>query len=169
MAQWVSRAWCFTINAPVGASKDDAMAFLTPLLESIGGLHHTNLAMQIECGKSGTYHIQGVIEFDTKRRFKEVKQLLHSTAHLEKCRDLIASIKYCTKDDNQVSEPYVSCKDPWDIELEWDKHYCPAGWCNYCRGPMPPRISMLPYQVINPEEFEDSALITEDLLEHIMY
>lgn len=173
MAQWISRAWCFTVNAPKGSSKDDAMAFLKPVIETIKSLDHCNLALQIECGDSGTYHIQGVIELKQKTRMKELKALIHPTAHLEKCRDITASIKYCTKEDTAVGDRVLSGKweADWRDWVDWKAYEKfvsngPACWgCSdkfpYCHGCIEHRASGWAFEddkIESPQNREDNIL-----------
>ena len=143
--QWISDKWCFTINAPAGMTKQNALDFLEPICEHIKEIECKCCVFQIECGKNGTYHIQGVIELHKKNTFKQTKELLHPTAHIEKCRDLTASIKYCTKDETRFGSQYIHIADgeyeTYDEQAEWSKFMArnPGCWgCNdmwpYCHA-----------------------------------
>lgn len=83
------RAWCFTINN----FTDQDVA----LVKSLEG----DCVCGIEKGKNGTPHLQGVIRFANARTFSAVKKLL-STAHIEQCKNWLASRNYCSKDGEMI-------------------------------------------------------------------
>jgi len=62
---------------------------------------------QIEKGKEGTPHIQGLLKTDSVR-FSAVKKLL-PRAHIEKAKNALALAKYVTKEDTRVA-PLLSSK-----------------------------------------------------------
>jgi hypothetical protein len=76
-----------------------------------------------EVGESGTPHRQGTIQFKNPRAEKGVRELLKG-AHVEICKDLQASIKYCKKDGKFVERgtaPLTS-KAAGDAEKDrWEK------------------------------------------------
>ncbi len=92
-----SRSWCFTINNH------------TP--EILSHLSHPEnwfciikkLAFQEELGENKTLHLQGVVVFANQVGFDRVKQFLPS-AHIEKCKSVAASVRYCTKEQTRVGK-----------------------------------------------------------------
>lgn len=66
------------------------------------------LVYQLERGESGTDHLQGYVEFTTRRTLTAAKRLLDQpTAHLERRRGSRAqAIDYCTKEDTRVAGPW---------------------------------------------------------------
>lgn len=79
---------------------------------------------QAESGENKTEHFQGVIQFSNQRDFNSVKQLLGNNPHIEKCKNLKASIAYCSKQETRIRGPWacgfpMPPKDPLDgIELK---------------------------------------------------
>lgn len=97
------RNWCFTINNPD-----------VPDIEELYGLKKCakRAVFQLEKGDQGTEHIQGVIQLKNGKTFSAMKKCL-TRAHLEVCRDLQASFKYCMKEEGRIDEPVI-----WgDIEV----------------------------------------------------
>lgn len=75
---------------------------------------------QTEMGENETIHFQGVLSAKNAIRFDTVKNVLER-AHLEVCKDLNKSIKYCSKKDTRVDGPWSNrnsdifkIKDPLD-------------------------------------------------------
>lgn len=64
------------------------------------------IVFQKEVGEKDTPHLQGTIGFHNPKRFSWVKQLFHDN-HVEITRDVQRSIKYCTKDEGSVGEPFI--------------------------------------------------------------
>lgn len=139
MAQWISDKWCFTVNAPAKADKKNALEFLDPICEGLKKIPCRSCAFQIEIGETGTYHIQGVICFERKYLFKQVKELIHPTAHIEKCRDLIASVKYCTKEDTRFGNQFIKMPENKVIDevREWEKFLANNPGCWGCNDKWP--------------------------------
>lgn len=82
-----SRNWVFTLNN-----------FDTNDIELLKNIQGCKLIFQSEVGKSGTPHLQGAISFNNATHFSSMKKLLPK-AHIEKCKNWKASIKYCSKND----------------------------------------------------------------------
>jgi len=81
-----SKYWCFTVNNPPGLLDPSLMDGVTYCVYSE------------EVGDSGTYHLQGYVEFRTKRRLNAVREVLGGTAHVEPRRGTQEeAILYATK------------------------------------------------------------------------
>lgn len=89
-----SRGWCFTIN---NYDEKD--------IQSIQQIEGCNYLFQEEKGEKGTPHLQGMLYFENPRTFKSIKKML-PTAHIEKMKNKIASIKYCSKSDTRCGNIY---------------------------------------------------------------
>ncbi len=94
-----ARIWCFTINNP--DEKDESHLSHQNFLNGVKSLH-----WQIEEGKNRTPHIQGVIQFKSQINFKNVKNKLPN-AHIEICKNFIASKHYCQKEEGRISGPFI--------------------------------------------------------------
>jgi len=90
-----SRAWCFTLNNFMESEtiklQDDKYQYL----------------FQEEIGENGTPHLQGVIRFKEPVRFTAVKKI-NGRAHWEKCKNWIASLKYCSKKETATGKRYTN-------------------------------------------------------------
>nr|WAE42381.1 MAG: replication associated protein [Cressdnaviricota sp.] len=95
-----SRNWCFTSNNP-------SIDYEKYILQ----LPSRYTVFQKEVGESGTPHFQGTICFQQARHFKSIKEDLPG-CHLEPCKDLQASIKYCMKDEGRLDGPWESGERP---------------------------------------------------------
>ena len=83
-----AKHWVFTLN---NYSKDDL-----GLLSSISSINR--YVFQQEVGENGTPHLQGYVEFKTKKRpVSEIK--FSQAAHWETTRNVKAAIAYCYKSD----------------------------------------------------------------------
>lgn len=92
------RSWCFTINNP-NVKDIEHLYKLKPKCK--------RAAFQLEKGEEyGTEHVQGVIQLKHGITFSSLKKKL-PRAHLEICRDLQASFKYCTKEEGRIDEPII--------------------------------------------------------------
>lgn len=95
------RTFVFTMNNP--AQKGwDVQRTRKRLLEQGA----KTFVFQEEIGESGTHHYQGVVSFENPRSFKAIVKTFTDDsgkplAHWEKCRNLTASIRYCTKLDTR--------------------------------------------------------------------
>lgn len=91
------RNWCFTLNNYVEEDIEH--------IKSIG----KDYVFQEETGANGTKHLQGLIIFKSAKTFSAVHKLL-CRAHIEVCRDVTASIAYCSKQDTRTGNIYVSAQ-----------------------------------------------------------
>jgi len=110
-----SRHWCFTINNY--SDKD---------IEFLKSLSKCKVTFQEETGNSGTKHLQGIISFENARTFVTMKNLLPS-AHLEPTKNLVASIKYCSKSETKSGEHFsthtiANKKGSYEEFYERNKH-----------------------------------------------
>ena len=90
-----SKHWVFTLN-------NHTLENVNEILESSS---IKRLSCQEEIGESGTPHLQGYLEFVTKKRpisvFKNFK------AHWEKCKNIKAAIAYTQKEDTRSGKQYL--------------------------------------------------------------
>lgn len=93
-----SRNWFFTLN---NYTADD----IKSITEVKGNDYE--FVFQEEKGESGTPHLQGVLMFKNARSFSSVKKLLRR-AHLERVKNRLASIRYCTKTETRIGEVYTN-------------------------------------------------------------
>ena len=90
-----SKLWCFTICNPM---PDDYKIF-------IASKDILRYAFQLEVGQLGTPHLQGFCEFN--------KQCIPSYViginrfHWEKCKNVSAAVKYCTKQPGRLAGPWL--------------------------------------------------------------
>jgi len=89
-----ARVWVFTLN---NYTPEDEM-LLTNLPQSEVQL----LVIGRERGVCGTPHLQGTIGFTTLKSFKYVAKIFDGRAHVEKCKNIIKSLKYCRKDGDML-------------------------------------------------------------------
>lgn len=94
------RNWCFTLNNPEPTDK-----------EKILGLDVKFVKFQLERGKNGTPHYQGLLICKNQVRFASVKKLL-PTAHIEPMRTLKGSLAYVEKDETRVEGPWEAGDPP---------------------------------------------------------
>ena len=87
--------WCFTLNNP---EKNP---------EFIEGVHQY-LVYQLEQGENGTPHLQGTVQFKSKKALKGAKATISERAHMEPMRasDPKASIDYCKKEEGRLDGPW---------------------------------------------------------------
>ncbi len=90
-----ARAWCFTYNNP----DDGGGAHLAHHFEVVED--SCRFVMQEEVGESGTPHIQGVAHFKNARTLAGIKRI-NPVIHWEPCKNLRASVRYCTKSESRV-------------------------------------------------------------------
>ena len=109
----------FTVNNPT--DKD-----IMRLMSINKDLYH--VLYEHEVGKKGTPHLQGMIWSAEGRRIRRdrLSKCVLPRAHLEPCKDFLASIAYCTKDLNKI---YCNIANPQlltDIaKFAREKHDCP--------------------------------------------
>lgn len=87
-----TRAWFMTWNN----HPTDFLTILQPLEDEC-----EKCAYQEETGENGTPHIQGCFYFKNARHFSAMKQI-HRGIHWEKCKDILAGLAYCTKEDTRT-------------------------------------------------------------------
>lgn len=109
-----SRHFMITINNP---TKEDINLFTSTF---------NKYTYQLEQGKEGTEHLQGVGSFNNPRHFSAVKKML-PRAHIEKCKCIKKAIEYCSKADTRIKGPWSShkiiLKDYFDFTLikDWQQ------------------------------------------------
>lgn len=91
-----SKYWCFTLNNP----KSEEVESLKCKLGIING-PCSYIIWQYEKGDSGTEHLQGYLEYKTRKRFNSVKRDIGDRAHIERRMDKrgnARAIQYCKKE-----------------------------------------------------------------------
>lgn len=100
-----TKYWCFTDN---NYPEDMNYGFLTE--------HVEYCVYQLEKGEENErLHMQGTVIFKRYLRFNDVKRIFTTNPHIEMCRSISASIKYCTKEETRVSGPFFIGVKP-DLE-----------------------------------------------------
>ncbi len=89
-----AKHWCFTLN---NYTKEN-------ILEICSNSSIKRYVFQEEIGESGTPHLQGYLEFKTKKRPLGVFKLFK--AHWEKCRKVKEAIIYCQKEDTRSGDVF---------------------------------------------------------------
>lgn len=89
-----TRAYCITINN----FTDNDTEYIVDNVDKY--------IYQIEKGENGTIHLQGLLYYNNAISFNSLKKKLPTT-HIEKCKDLKASVKYCSKSDTRISGPFI--------------------------------------------------------------
>ncbi len=95
-----SRSWCFTWN---NYTVENLSHLSQP---NFCNLKIKKMIFQEEIGKKNTKHLQGFIQFENQIDFNVLKEILPQ-CHLEKCKSVAASIKYCSKEDTRAGTRYV--------------------------------------------------------------
>lgn len=83
--------WCFTLNNYT--SEDVAR-----LSELVGNNDVRYIVFGREVGENGTPHLQGFVQFSTRKRPSQVSPIISRRAHCEISRNVNASRDYCKKD-----------------------------------------------------------------------
>lgn len=107
-----SRAFCFTFN---NYNETD----VTQLLETLDETAEKYI-FQEETGKEGTPHLQGVIRFKYQRSFESIKKI-NNKIHWEICRNWIASVKYCSKEETRTGQIWSKNVEKPVTEEIWDE------------------------------------------------
>ncbi len=95
-----SRSWCFTLN---NYTEEDVVSLSHNKWDD---MKINKLVFQEEIGKNKTKHLQGVVKFRNQVSFSNLKEF-HKGIHWSKCRNIKASIKYCSKVDTRNGELYT--------------------------------------------------------------
>lgn len=90
-----SRGWTFTLN---NYTIDD--------IKMIQAMPCDYL-FQEETGESGTKHLQGMLYYNNAVSFNSIRNAI-PRAHIEKMKNKIASIKYCSKEDTRSGQMYTN-------------------------------------------------------------
>lgn len=89
-----AKNWCFTLNNPldeIDLTQDDNILYAI---------------YQLELSESGTYHYQGYIMLEKKKRLSYLQDLIPG-AHFEVSRGTPEQARaYCSKEDTRVAPPY---------------------------------------------------------------
>lgn len=90
-----ARNWFFTLNNYEQKDIDHIISL------------DCNYVFQEEQGESGTKHLQGVLMYKNARSFTSIKKIL-PRAHIEVCKDVKSSIRYCCKSETRVGNIFSS-------------------------------------------------------------
>ncbi len=93
-----ARSWCFTWNNHTLENWHTC----TSLFEI---MKINKMICQEEKGKNDTKHIQGFIQFSNAISFTTLKKI-DEKIHWEVCRNIPASINYCSKEDTRCGEMF---------------------------------------------------------------
>ncbi len=107
-----ARAWCYTWNNHT----EENWHTNTHLFEQF---KIKKLICQEEKGKNGTQHIQGFIQFENAIQFETLKKI-DKKIHWEVCRNIPASINYCSKKDTRDGRTYSFGIKKKKIKYEFD-------------------------------------------------
>ncbi len=94
-----NRNWCFTLN---NYKEND----ITQLHVEKENVSCKQFCFQEEKGENNIPHLQGVISYKEGKTFNVMKKLLPK-AHWEICRNLKASLSYCSKERTRVGNIYT--------------------------------------------------------------
>lgn len=107
--------WCFTVNNYNFEQIEQ--------IERIFSFESDWYIFQEETGELGTPHLQGIIKFNKRKRFSEVKKII-TEAHWEPTRSVSKSIAYCSKEETRTGQQFTkNIELPEIIDVEE-----PYGW-----------------------------------------
>lgn len=123
-----SRNWCFTLN---NYTETDITQ-----LHTVFDILKSEYIFQEEKGENGTPHLQGFFKLKNAKSFSAVKKSIGIIKiHLEKCKNVKASIKYCQKEDTKNGKLYTNMNLEeekmdsfqlfWAVKMEMEKLPCP--------------------------------------------
>ncbi len=95
-----ARSWCFTLN---NYTTNDVVSLSHNKWDD---MEITKYVFQEEIGENGTKHLQGIIQFKNQISFTSLKEF-HNKIRWSKCKNLKASIKYCSKEDTRNGKIYT--------------------------------------------------------------
>ena len=112
------RNWCFTLN---NYTESD----ITQILMEKHSKNCKQFCFQEEKGENEIPHLQGVIAYTNARSFSRMKKFL-PRAHWGVCKDLKASLIYCSKEPTRVGRTFThnyKVVKMWTDEefAEWEK------------------------------------------------
>lgn len=106
-----ARAWCFTLN---NYSDEEVSTNYTQLSK-----YCVKFVFQEETGEQGTPHLQGVAYFKEAKTITAVKKIMKcERVHLEKCKNINASINYCSKTETRTGKIYQMGIEDEESEIE---------------------------------------------------
>lgn len=91
-----SRNWCFTLNN-----------YLESDVQRLKSEDYQYVFQEEKGEGEGTPHLQGLIKIKDKKSLKQMK-VVNDKAHWEVCRNVAASINYCTKEETRCGEIYTN-------------------------------------------------------------
>ncbi len=113
-----SRSWCFTLNNYTQLEINNIITQFTPAFLYM---------FQEEIGKNKTPHLQGVVKWKYATSFQKMKKI-NKRFHIEKCRDIKASVLYCSKKETRSGKQWSQrCEKYIDLTLQ-EKHENFINW-----------------------------------------
>lgn len=94
---WKSKNWFFTWNNYISEGDESVKKLL--------GMDHL-VAYVVQEEDSGTKHLQGVLSFSKRKRFKHLK-FDWPEVHWEVCKNLMAARNYCQKIDTRAGKTWI--------------------------------------------------------------
>jgi len=104
-----TRCWCFRVSNPNRGENEDGYNVNARALDPEGWKDMRYCIYQEEVGEEGTYHYQGYVEFNVKKRMSEVKLYdgLEGAWLGQRRGTQAEAIAYCKKkDDTYIDGPY---------------------------------------------------------------
>ncbi len=93
------RSWCFTLN---NYTEEDVVLLSHNKWDN---MEIDKYVFQEELGENKTPHLQGVIQFKNQVSFTSLKEF-HNKIRWSRCKNLKASIKYCSKQNTRNGAIY---------------------------------------------------------------
>lgn len=111
-----SRCFFFTLNNPTEAE-------LSQIRNTSNTAIVDQLVGQMELGANGTPHAQFCIKYHNPRFFHNVKEDW-PRAHIERCRNWLKAVQYCSKNETRNGETwgFVPIHDPIAEPREWQQN-----------------------------------------------
>ncbi len=100
-----SRSWVFTFN---NYTENDIVSLLTQFTQANLFIFQEEIG-----GKNNTPHLQGVVKWNNARTFKSMKKL-NNKIHWEKCKNIKASVIYCSKEDTRNGKQWSNNIEKYD-------------------------------------------------------
>ncbi|AXH75409.1 MAG: putative viral replication protein [Cressdnaviricota sp.] len=94
-----ARNWCFTLN---NYTQEDIDTLTQAFSQK-----KCKYVFQEEVGENKTEHLQGLVCFPNAVSFNTIKKIIPK-GHIEQCKNKIASVQYCTKEETREGEIYTN-------------------------------------------------------------
>lgn len=103
-----AKNWCFTLNGPEFLEGKSSLESALDLPRGLELLGLSYCIFQLERGVSGTDHLQGYCQFNSRKSLRQVKAIDQLPgAHWEVAKGTAKQNKaYCTKEDTRIDGPW---------------------------------------------------------------